>query len=154
LSVIWLHTFNNDVIMVANVGILTQAIVNSNSGDLAELVAANLDLSDQVPVMRVKELALKVARCSPYTYLKKPVTVIVEPCFEYRGLLRFTIKAYVLDVVWNTAYKATLTSDSTNRSRVYATCFSTRGIRCIRDSRKHLQHGHAAHPAGKPDFGR
>lgn len=98
LSVTWLHTFTDDVIMVPNAGILTQAIVNSNSGELSELVTVEVDLPDQVRVMRVKELALEVARCSPYAYLKKPVSVIVEPRFEYRGLLRFTIKAYVLDV--------------------------------------------------------
>jgi small-conductance mechanosensitive channel len=111
LSVTWLHTFNDDIIMVPNAGILTQPIVNSNSGELAELVAIDVDLPDEVPVLRVKELALESARCSPYTYLKKPVTVIVEPRFEYRGLLRFTIKAYVLDV----RLERRLASDITER---------------------------------------
>ncbi len=98
LSVTWLHTFTDDVIMVPNAGILTQAIVNSNSGELAEMIAVDVDLPVQVPVRRVKELALEAARCSPYSYLKKPIFVLVEPRFDYRPLLRFTIKAYVLDV--------------------------------------------------------
>jgi len=111
LSVTWLHTFNDDVIMVPNAGILTQAIVNSSSRELAELVTVDVDLPDQVPVMRVMELALEVARCSPYSYLKKPATVIVEPRHEYRGLLRFTIKAYVLDA----RLERRLASDITGR---------------------------------------
>ena len=97
--------------MVPNAGILTQTIVNSNSGELAELVAVDVDLPNQVPVLRVKELALEIARCSPYTYLKKPVMVIVEPRFEFQGLLRFTIKAYVTDV----RLEGRLASDLTER---------------------------------------
>jgi len=111
LSVTWLHTFNDDTIMVPNAAILTQPIVNSNSGDLAEMVAVEVDLPDTVPVSLVKELALDAARCSPYSYLKKPALVVVEPRFEYRQLLRFTIKAYVLDV----RLERRLVSDITER---------------------------------------
>jgi small-conductance mechanosensitive channel len=111
LSVTWLHTFDDSTIMVPNALVLQQAVVNSNSGELAELVAIRVDLPYQVPVALVKELALEVAHCSPYTYLKKPVTVLVESRFEYRGLLRFTIKAYVLDV----RLERRLASDITER---------------------------------------
>ena len=60
---------------------------------------------------KVKELALEAARCSPYSYLKKPVIVLVQPRFDYRPMLRFTIKAYVLDV----RLERRLASDITER---------------------------------------
>ena len=46
----------------------------------------------------MKALGLDVARCLPYVYLKKSITVITESRFEYQHLLRFAIKDYVLDV--------------------------------------------------------
>lgn len=98
LSVTWLHTFDDNTIMIPNAEILKQAVVNSNSGELAEMVVVNIDLPASVPVAVIKALAFDAARCSPYVYLKKPVAVIVSPRYEYRHLLRFAIKAYVLDV--------------------------------------------------------
>lgn len=98
LSVTWLHTFDDNTIMIPNAGILKQSVVNSNSGELAEMVVVHIDLPALVPVTEIKALALDAARCSPYVYLKKPVVVIVAPRYEYNHLLRFSIKAYVLDV--------------------------------------------------------
>ncbi|MBU1191360.1 MAG: mechanosensitive ion channel family protein [Gammaproteobacteria bacterium] len=98
LSVTWLHTFDDSTIMIPNAEILKQAVVNSNSGELAEMVVVRIDLPATAQVADIKALALDAARCSPYVYLKKPVVVMVESRHDYRHLLRFSIKAYVLDV--------------------------------------------------------
>lgn len=98
LSVTWLRTFDDNTIMIPNSEILKQAVVNSNSGELAEMVVVQIDLPATAQVSEIKVLALDAARCSPYVYLKKPVTVIVEPRYDFQHLLRFSIKAYVLDV--------------------------------------------------------
>lgn len=98
LSVTWLHTFDDSTIMIPNAEILKQAVVNSNRGELAEMVVVPIDLPVTAQVSEIKALALDAARCSPYVYLKKPVAVIVEPRYDYQQLLRFSIKAYVLDV--------------------------------------------------------
>ncbi len=98
LSVTWLHTFDDNTIMVPNAELLKQAVVNSNSGELSEMVVVKVDFPDHVAIEELKKLAREVALSSPYTYLKKPVHVLVEPRYDYRSLLRFTIKAYVLDV--------------------------------------------------------
>lgn len=111
LSVTWLHTFDDSVVMIPNAVILKQPVVNSNNGELAELVVVKADLPVQVPIATVKELALDAARSSPYAYLKKPILVLVEPHFEYRQLLRFSIKTYVLDV----RLERKLASDITER---------------------------------------
>ena len=98
LSVTWLRTFDDNTVMVPNAEILKQAVVNSNSGELYEMVVVTLDLPVTVPVRAVKELAADAARRCPYTYLKLPINVMVEPRHDRRFLLRFSIKAYVTDV--------------------------------------------------------
>ncbi len=98
LSVTWLRTFDDNTVMVPNAEILKQAVVNSNSGELYELIVVNLDLPATLPVQTVKNLAADAARRCPYTYLKRPVSVLVEPRHDHRFLLRFKIKAYVTDV--------------------------------------------------------
>ncbi|WP_126455006.1 mechanosensitive ion channel family protein [Sulfuriflexus mobilis] len=111
LSVTWLRSFDDNTIMVPNAELLKQAVVNSNSGELAEMVTVKVDFPDDVAINEIKKIAREVAMCSPYTYLKKPVSVLVEPRYEYRSLLRFTIKAYVLDV----RLERRLASDITER---------------------------------------
>ncbi len=98
LSVTWLRTFDDNTVMVPNAEILKQAVVNSNSGELHELVVVTLDLPATVPVQAVRELAADAARRCPYTYLKLPINVLVEPRYDHRFLLRFKVKAYVTDV--------------------------------------------------------
>ncbi len=98
LSVTWLRTFDDNTIMIPNAEILKKAVVNSNSGELAEMVVIQIDLPATAQVAEIKALGLDAARCSPYVYLKKPVAVMVESRHDYRHLLRFSIKAYVLDV--------------------------------------------------------
>lgn len=111
LSVTWLRSFDDSTIMVPNAELLKKAVVNSNSGELTEMVTVKVDMPDDVNVDEVKKIAREVALCSPYTYLNKPVIVLVAPRYEYRSLLRFTIKAYVLDV----RLERLLASDVTER---------------------------------------
>ncbi len=98
LSVTWLRTFDDNTVMVPNAEILKQAVVNSNGGQLFELVVISLDLPASVPLRKVKEIAADAAKRCPYTYLKQPVNVLLEPRYDHRFLLRFKIKAYVTDV--------------------------------------------------------
>ncbi|MBU0752612.1 MAG: mechanosensitive ion channel family protein [Gammaproteobacteria bacterium] len=98
LSVTWLRTFDDNAVMVPNSELLKNAVANSNNGELAEMVEIPVDLPLGVPVAQARMLAEEAARASPYTFLKKPVVVIVQPRHEYGFLVRLTIKAYVIDV--------------------------------------------------------
>lgn len=98
LRSIRIRTFDDSEVTLPNNGVLGQAVSNSNSGALDELVVAQFHLPATVDVQQVKQLAWEAAACSPYVFLKKPVIVLVEDVFDYTFLTRFKVKAYVLDI--------------------------------------------------------
>ena len=111
LSVTMLRTQDDNVVMVPNSVVLENAVANSNSGELSEMVVVNIDLPQTVAVQEARMLALEAAISSPYTYLKKPISVVVESRYDFGFLLRLVIKAYVIDV----RLERMLSSDITER---------------------------------------
>ncbi len=111
LSVTWLRTLDDNVVMVPNAAVLDNAVANANSGELCEMVVVNIDLPRTVPIQEVRALATEAAIASPYTFLKKPVSVTVESRYELGFLLRLVIKAYVVDI----RLERLLSSDITER---------------------------------------
>jgi small-conductance mechanosensitive channel len=111
LSVTWLRTLDDNVVMVPNAAVLDNAVANANSGELSEMVVVNIDLPRAVPIQEVRALATEAALASPYTFLKKPVSVTVESRYELDFLLRLVIKAYVVDI----RLERLLSSDITER---------------------------------------
>jgi len=98
LRSIRLRTFDDNTVTVPNATVTGQSISNANSGALNEMVVMNFLLPATVDIKAVKELAWEAAACSPYSYLRKPIVVLVEDVFNRTFLNRFTVKAYVLDV--------------------------------------------------------
>ncbi|MCW8900014.1 MAG: mechanosensitive ion channel family protein [Gammaproteobacteria bacterium] len=111
LSVTWLRTLDDNVIMVPNSAVLENAVANANSGELSEMVVINIDLPRTIDIQSTRLLAREVAMASPYSYLKKPVSVTVESRYEYDFLLRLIIKVYVVDI----RLERLLSSDITER---------------------------------------
>jgi small-conductance mechanosensitive channel len=111
LSVTWLRTLDDNVVMVPNAAVLDNAVANANSGELSEMVVVNIDLPRAVPIQELRALATEAALASPYTFLKKPVSVTVESRYELGFLLRLVIKAYVVDI----RLERLLSSDITER---------------------------------------
>lgn len=101
-----LRTFEDSVVTIPNSLAFTQAVVNSNSGDLSELVTCEFTRAGTVNVHEVMEEARIAGLCSPYTLLSRPVTVILKDVSDVRPRTQFTIKAYVTDVrlerLWRT----------------------------------------------------
>jgi len=91
-------TFDDSTITLPNSLVLGQAVANSNSGALDEMVVVEFHLPACTDVQLIKELAQEAAACSPYVYLKKPIAVMVDDRFERTFLTRLKIKAYVLDI--------------------------------------------------------
>ena len=111
LSVTWLRTLDDSVIMVPNSAVLENAVANANSGELSEMVVINIDLPRSIAIQEARSLAMEAAISSPYTFLKKPVSVTVESRYDFNFLLRLVIKAYVVDV----RLERLLSSDITER---------------------------------------
>ncbi|MGB5717003.1 MAG: mechanosensitive ion channel domain-containing protein [Gammaproteobacteria bacterium] len=111
LSVTWLRTLDDNVIMVPNSAVLENAVANANSGELSEMVVINIDLPRTIPIQEARSLAMEAAVASPYTYIKKPVSVLMESRYDFGFLLRLVIKVYVVDV----RLERRLSSDVTER---------------------------------------
>ena len=121
LSVTMLRTFDDSVVMVPNSAVLNKAVANANSGELSEMVMVNFDLPQTVAIHEVRSLALEAAIASPYSYLKKPVSVVVESRYDFGFLLTLVIKVYVVDV----RLERVLSSDITER---FVEALQLRGI--------------------------
>ncbi len=106
-----IHTFGDSLISLPNSLLLGQAVSNSNSGELDELIEVEFNLPAHLDVQKLKKLAWESAACSPYVFLKKPVRVMVEDRFDRTFLTRLKIKAYVLDI----RYERMLASDISER---------------------------------------
>ncbi|MGB5541171.1 MAG: mechanosensitive ion channel domain-containing protein, partial [Gammaproteobacteria bacterium] len=111
LSVTWLRTLDDNRVMVPNSAVLEKAVANANSGELSDMVVVNIDLPHTIPILAARALATEATLASPYTLLKKPVSVIVESRYDFGFLLRLVIKAYVIDI----RLERMLASDITER---------------------------------------
>lgn len=98
LRSIRLQTFDDSSVTLPNSLVLGVAVANSNAGALDEMVVVEFHLPACTDVRQLKELAWEAAACSPYVYLKKPITVLIDDRFERTFLTRLKIKAYVLDI--------------------------------------------------------
>lgn len=106
-----IQTFNDSTVALPNALVLRNAVSNANSGALNEMVVVDIRLPASIDLPLVKELAREAAACSPYAYLKKPITVIVADDFQRTFLTHLKIKTYVLDI----RFERLLASDITER---------------------------------------
>ncbi|MHB8766671.1 MAG: mechanosensitive ion channel family protein [Deferrisomatales bacterium] len=109
-----IHTFDDSTVTLPNSLVLSQAVKNSNSGALDEMVVVEFCLPATADVQRVKALAREAGASSPYAFLKKPISVVVEDALDRTFLTRFKVKCYVLDV----RLERVLASDVTERIKV------------------------------------
>ncbi|HMB69595.1 MAG TPA: mechanosensitive ion channel domain-containing protein [bacterium] len=106
-----IHTFDDSTIAVPNGLMMSQAVSNSNSGQIQEMVVIDFTLPALADTATVKAIAAEAAASSPYIYLRRPIEVMVEDRFDRTFLTRFKIKCYVLDV----RYERLLASDVLER---------------------------------------
>lgn len=111
LRSIRVHTFGDSTVTLPNALVLGQAVSNSNSGALDEMVEVHFILPTHLDLHLLRDLAHESAGSSPYVYLKKPILVLIEDRFDRTFLTRLTVKAYVLDI----RFERLLASDITQR---------------------------------------
>lgn len=98
LSITRLRTFDDNTVSVPNAHVLNMPVANANGGELNEMVVIPLALPANIAIKAVKNTAITAARCSPFVYLKKPVTATINPVYNQGFYIQLTIKAYVIDV--------------------------------------------------------
>jgi len=106
-------TPDDNLVTVPNAQIVDGQVSNANAGALDCQVVTDLYLPGWVDESQAKRIAYEAAASSSYTYLKKPIAVIVKDEYDDGHVLHLKVKAYVLD----TRFEFLLASDVTERAR-------------------------------------
>lgn len=115
LSTTKIRTFDDSVVTIPNSVVVTQAVSNSNTGALDEMVVIEFDLPADVDVEPVRRICREAAEACPYTYLKKPISVMISDKFDKAFLTHFKVKAYTLDLRYEQILKTDILLRIKNR---------------------------------------
>lgn len=103
-------TPDDSVVSIPNGDLMNRAVSNSNSSALDCQVVAEIYLPASVDVAKVKEIANKAVYSSSYTYLNKPVVVIVlNEIYNMNFVVKLRVKAYVVDIRYEFLFKSDMT---------------------------------------------
>lgn len=103
-------TPDDSVVSIPNGDLMNQAVSNSNSSALDCQVVAEIFLPATTDVAKVKEIARKAVYSSSFSYLNKPVTVIVlNEMHDKKFIMKLRVKAYVLDIRYEFMFKSDMT---------------------------------------------
>ncbi len=103
-------TPDDSVVSIPNAEVMNRAVSNTNSGALDCQVVAEIYLPATVDVSRVKQIAFRAVYASSYTYLNKPVDIIVLNEVQNRFFAyKLRVKAYVVDIRYEFLFKSDLT---------------------------------------------
>jgi len=101
---------DDSVVIIPNSLTMTRFVSNSSSGEPHCQVFTEVYLPIDIDTVLVRDIALEVARVSKYVYLKKPISVLFfNEVKEKRSFLKMRLKAYVLDVKHEFAFKSEMT---------------------------------------------
>ena len=103
-------TPDDSVVSIPNGELMNRSVSNANSSELDCQVVTEIYLPADTDIEEVKEIALKAVYSSSYTYLNKPVSVIVLNEYNQRKfLVKLRVKAYVLDIRYEFFFKSDVT---------------------------------------------
>jgi len=108
-----LTTFGDTRVTIPNSDILTTEVFNSNSGVPDCQVETYVYLPPDTDPALASRIGYEAAYTSPFTYLAKPVTVLIHDEFDRRPYMKVHIKAYVFDH----RYQPQMQSDITTRAK-------------------------------------
>lgn len=103
-------TPDDSVVSLPNGELMNRAVSNANSSALDCQVVAEIFLPATVDVQKVKQIAFNAVYASSYTYLNKPVDVIVlNEMHNRQFIIKMRVKAYVLDIRYEFLFKSDMT---------------------------------------------
>ncbi|MBZ0199085.1 MAG: mechanosensitive ion channel family protein [Ignavibacteriaceae bacterium] len=103
-------TPDDSLVSVPNADLMSQSVSNSNAGEPNCQVVAEIYLPIDVDTERVRKIATEAAQVSKYIYLNKPIVVVFfNEVKERRSYLKMRLKAYVMDIRFEFAFKSDMT---------------------------------------------
>lgn len=103
-------TPDDSIVSIPNGELMNHAVSNSNSSALDCQVVAEIFLPATVDSAKVKKIAQKAVYSSSYSFLNKPVTIIVlNEMRDKKFVMKLRVKAYVLDIRYEFMFKSDVT---------------------------------------------
>ncbi|MEQ9306001.1 MAG: mechanosensitive ion channel family protein [Marinoscillum sp.] len=103
-------TPDDSLVSIPNSNIMNGSVSNSNAGEANCQVVAEIYLPLKVDTIRVREIATQAAQVSKFIYLNKPITVLFfNEVKERRSYFKMRLKAYVMDIRSEFAFKSEMT---------------------------------------------
>ncbi len=110
LRTVRIVTPDDSLVAIPNSEIVNQSVSNANSGETNCQVVSEFFLPADVDIAKVKKIAYRAAAVTKYTYLNKPIAVVVKnEIHQGRSLLKLRLKAYVLDIRYEFAFSSEMT---------------------------------------------
>ena len=106
LRAVRIQTPDDNLVTIPHNKIWTEAVSNSNAGELEAQVVTEFYFAHKIDVNFVRKILYRVAQTSKYTALKLPIVVIIE---EKPWGSSFKLKAYPLDARDEFIYQTDLT---------------------------------------------
>lgn len=107
LRAVRLQTLDDNTVTIPNSKFITDAVASGNFGEITMMVTADLFLDPGTDLARARELAYEAVVTSRYAFLRKPVTIVMKQQVVGDMLAtKLTVKAYVLDVVYEKAFES------------------------------------------------
>ncbi len=112
-------TDDDSVVSIPNGELMNRAVSNSNSSALDCQVVAELLLPLSIDPQVVIEIGKRAAYTSRYVFMKKPIAVHVESQpVGAQNLLKFRVKAYVLDIRMEAQFRSDMTERVLHELRI------------------------------------
>ena len=105
-----IRTADDSIVTVPNSDLVSKSVSNSNAGEANCQVVAEIFLPLTVDTELVRNIAVEAAQISQYVFLNKPIAVLFfHHALEDRVYYRMRLKAYVLDIRYEFAFKSDMT---------------------------------------------
>ncbi len=103
-------TPDDSMVAIPNAELMNHSVSNANSGEPNCQVVAEIYLPINVDTTKVRQIAIESAQVSKYVFLDKPIAVIfLNEVKEQRSYLKMRLKAYVMDIRFEFAFKSDMT---------------------------------------------
>ncbi|TXD54216.1 MULTISPECIES: mechanosensitive ion channel family protein [unclassified Polaribacter] len=103
-------TADDSLVSIPNGELMNQSVSNANTGEANCQVVAEIYLPITVDTKLVRQIANESAQVSKYIYLNKPISVLFfNEVKEGRSYLKMRLKAYVVDIRYEFAFKSDMT---------------------------------------------
>ncbi len=103
-------TPDDSLVSIPNGELMNTSVSNSNNGEANCQVVAEIYLPITIDTNKIRQVAIEAAQVSKYIYLNKPITVLFfNEVKERRSYLKMRLKAYVVDIRYEFAFKSDMT---------------------------------------------